>query len=121
MYRGRNPGATGLLLPSAGQLLAIVTGWLYVDPGSVPLASIMVLSSRKVFHTAGTNAPLAVAPSEEFGSGWPITPPEFDESAGQSRATKVCQPKFSQSFWVGFCPTSTGTRDALEATAALDF
>ena len=36
----------------------------------------------------------------ELGSGWPMTPPELGESAGQSRATNVCQPKFSQSSWV---------------------
>src|SRR5271166_6031439 len=84
---------------------------------------MIVLTSRNVFHTAGTNAPFAVAPIEEPVSGCPITPPELDESEGQSSATKVSQPRFSQSVCVGLCDgwTSTGTCHAFGAKAAFDF
>jgi hypothetical protein len=62
----------------------------------------------------------------ELVSGCAIWPPELGDSAGQSMAMNVCQPRFSQSFWVGTGVglglggnTSTGTCQALGLTVAL--
>src|SRR5215472_12028770 len=126
MSMGWKPGATGLP-PMGAQPAGMAVGTLYCGPGSTPLASITVPISRKVCHTVGTKAPLAaVAPIIELVSGCAIWPPEFGDSAGQSMAMNVCQPRFSQSFWVGTGVglglggnTSTGTCQALGLTVAL--
>src|SRR5215472_10459107 len=126
MSMGWKPGATGLP-PMGAQPAGMAVGTLYCGPGSTPLASMTVPTSRYVCHTVGTKAPLAaVAPIIELVSGCAIWPPEFGDSAGQSMAMNVCQPRFSQSFWVGTGVglglggnTSTGTCQALGLTVAL--
>jgi hypothetical protein len=75
----------------------------------------------------GIGAPFeAVAPIDWVVSGCPRFVDDVGATAGQLMATNVCQPRFSQSFWVGLVglATSTGTVAAAgprdEAAAGFD-